>query len=71
MIGADITKEASAIKCPMLVVGSLGDEVMTAEASKQIAEITESELYMYGKELPHAMYDEAPDFLERVRTFFA
>ena len=71
MVGADITEEASAIKCPMLVVGSLGDEVMTAEASNQIADITGKELFMYGKEFPHAVYDEAPDFLERVRTFFA
>lgn len=71
MIGADITEEASAIKCPMLVVGSLGDEVMTAEASNQIADLTGNELYIYDKEFPHAVYDEAPDFLERVKTFFA
>ena len=71
MVDADITAEASAVKCPILVVGSLGDEVMTAEASAQIAEITGNELFLYGKEFPHAVYDEAPDFLERVRTFFA
>lgn len=71
MVGADITEEASHIRCPMLVVGSLGDEVMTAKASEQIADITGNELLMYGKEFPHAVYDEAPDFLEKVRTFFA
>ena len=56
---------------PMLVVGSLGDDVMTAEASRQIADSAGGTLRMYGREFPHAVYDEAPDFLEKVREFFA
>lgn len=50
----DLTKEAAEIKCPMLVLGSNGDKVLGAEASTQIAEITDGELYLYGEEYPHA-----------------
>lgn len=71
MVGADITQEAAAIKCPLFVVGSLGDKVMTAAASDKIAETAGARLFIYGEEYPHALYDEAPDFHARVRAFFA
>lgn len=70
MVGADITAEAAAIKCPVLVLGSGGDRVMTVEASMKIAEITGANSYIYGDEYPHAVYDEAPDFRGRVKAFF-
>lgn len=66
----DLTKEAVRIKCPVLVLGSKGDQVLTAEASCQIAEITGGELYLYGEEYPHAVYDEAPDLRDRVKAFW-
>lgn len=66
----DLAEEAAAIKCPIFVLGSRGDRVLTAQASIQIAELTGSELYLYGEEYPHAVYDEAPDLRDRVKAFF-
>lgn len=68
--GMDLTEEAAAIRCPVLVLGAGGDRVLTAQASAQIAEITGGELYLYGEEYPHAVYDEAPDLRDRVKAFF-
>ena len=68
--GMDLSKKAEAIKCPMLVLGSKGDMVLTPDASSQIAEITGAELYMYGEEYPHAVYDEVPNFKDKVLEFF-
>lgn len=66
----DLTKEAAKIKCPVLVLGSKGDEVLSVEASCQIAEITGGELFLYGAEYSHAVFDEAPDLRDRVKAFF-
>lgn len=68
--GMDLTQEAAAIRCPVLVLGSAGDRVLTDRASAQSAEITGGELYLYGEEYPHAVYDEAPDLRPRVKAFF-
>lgn len=70
MLHMDLRAEAAAIGCPVLVIGSEGDRVLTVEASRKIAEITGGELYVYGAEYPHAVYDEAPDVRERVKAFF-
>lgn len=66
----DLTKQAEAIQCPVFVIGSEGDKVLSVEASALIAELTGGELYLYGKESPHAVYDEAPDLRDRVKAFF-
>ncbi len=66
----DISETAAKINCPILILGSKGDKVLTAEASAVIAEITGGELYLYGAEYPHAVYDEAPDLRDRVKAFF-
>lgn len=68
--GMDLTAEAAAIKCPVLVLGAEGDQVLTVEASVKIAEVTGGTLYLYGAEYPHAVYDEAPDLRDRVKAFF-
>lgn len=70
IIGLDLTKEAAAIKCPVFVIGSQGDRVLTYQASEKIAEITGGQFYLYGEEYPHAVYDEAPDLRSRVKEFF-
>ena len=42
---------------------------MTGEASREIAEqIPGCELYIY-EDLSHGLYEEAPDFIDRVRDF--
>lgn len=67
--GMDLRKEASMIQCPLLIMGSEGDKVLGPEATKIIAEKTKGELYMYGKEYPHAIYDEAPNLRDRAKAF--
>ena len=53
---------------PTLVVGSERDEVVTAEASRAIAAALGCKLYLYDG-YSHAVYDEAPDFRERMFAF--
>lgn len=66
----DLTAEAAAIQCPILILGSAGDQVLTGQASARIAEITGGEFFLYSEAYPHAVYDEAPDLRDRVSAFF-
>ncbi|MBR4579204.1 MAG: alpha/beta hydrolase [Oscillospiraceae bacterium] len=57
------------IACPTLVIGGREDRIVTGAASEELAErIPNSELYMYDG-LGHGLYEEAPDWLERVAAF--
>ena len=57
------------ISCPTLVIGGREDKIVTGEASMEIAErIPGSELVLYDG-LGHGLYEEAPDFLQRVAEF--
>jgi pimeloyl-ACP methyl ester carboxylesterase len=57
------------IACPTLVIGGTDDRIVTGKASEEIAEkILGSQLYMY-QGLGHGLYEEAPDFLNRVKVF--
>ncbi|MBR3149540.1 MAG: alpha/beta hydrolase [Eubacterium sp.] len=67
----DITDKIKDITCPVLVIGAENDTVLTGEASRLIAEIIGCEIYMYGDPYRHAVYDEAPDYKERLLTFFS
>lgn len=67
--GFDMTERLEKIACPALVVGSGDDAVLGSEASKHVAAgIKGSELYMYDG-FGHAVYDTAPDFVERMKAF--
>lgn len=66
----DCYGELSGIKCPVLVIGSEGDRVVTAEGSEQIADALGCELYLYGDNYGHGVYDEAPDYRQRCLDFF-
>ena len=68
--GFDMYEQLSAIKCPVLVLGSEGDRVVTAEGSRQIAEKLGCAIYLYDASYGHAVYDEAPDYKKRVLDFF-
>lgn len=70
IIDLDLTEEAAEVKCPVLILGSKGDKVLTDKASYEMADIMGGEIYMYGEEYPHAVYDEAPDFKDRAKQFF-
>ena len=68
--GFDITVELSKIRCPVLVIGAEGDKVLSPSASRAIAEALHAQLYMYGSEYAHCVFDEAPDYKQRMLDFF-
>ena len=57
------------ITCPVLVLGGGLDQVVTAEASEEMAEKLGCDRYLYD-DLGHAAYEEARDFNQRVYDFF-
>ena len=67
----DCYNALSAVKCPVLVLGSEGDRVVTAEGSKQIAEALGCELYIFDDSYGHGVYDEAPDYRKRCMDFLS
>ena len=65
----DAYDQLDSIACPTLVIGGTEDRIVTGKASEEIAgKIPGSQLYMY-QGLGHGLYEEAPDFLERVKAF--
>ena len=58
------------IKCPSLVIGAVNDRVLTAEASLEIAQLLGCPCYFYGAEYGHCVFDEAPDYKQRIYDFF-
>ena len=66
----DCYDELSSIQCPVLVIGCEGDNVVTAEASKEIAEALNCEIYLYDDTYGHGVYDEATDYKQRCMDFF-
>ncbi len=65
----DCYSELADIKCSVLVLGSEGDKVVTAEASEQIAEVLGCGIYLYDDSYGHAVYDEAADYRQRCLNF--
>ena len=65
----DCSDKLASVTCPTLVLGSRGDRVLGAEGSEQIAEALGCEIYLYGGNYGHAVYDEAPDFRQRMLDF--
>ena len=57
------------ISCPALVIGCEGDLVFGPAASETIAQAIHGQLYLYGKEYGHAVFDEAPDYIPRMQAF--
>lgn len=60
--------ELEQIRCPVLVIGGGRDGVVSAEASREIAEKLRCPCYMY-EDLSHEAYSEAKDFNRRVYDF--
>ena len=71
--GFDVVDLLHRIECPVLVLGSKDDRALGGEASEQVAEKLKDkpgcELVMY-EGYGHAAYDLAPDYRERLKTFF-
>lgn len=64
----DSYDELEKIKCPVFVIGAEHDRALSGSASYELAEKLGCELYMYEK-YGHAVYDEAPDYKERLLKF--
>ncbi len=65
----DAYEQLERISCPTLVIGGTDDRIVTGKASREIAErIPDCELFMY-EGLGHGLYEEAPDFVDRVMAF--
>lgn len=56
------------ISCPVFVIGGRKDDIVTGQASQEIADALGCEIYMYD-DLGHAAYEEAPDYNERILRF--
>lgn len=75
MADACLTHDATAhlqnIQSPTLIIGGEKDQIVTAEASRDLHHgIADSQLSMYP-EYGHALYEEAKDFNQRVLTFLS
>ncbi|MBO4229232.1 MAG: alpha/beta hydrolase [Clostridia bacterium] len=70
-LGFDYYEQLPKIQCPVLVVGSRGDTVLTPESSLEIASrLSCCSCFLYGEEYGHMVFDEAPDFKQRMLDFF-
>ena len=67
--GFDVLDRLENIKCPVFVIGSKTDKVFNADDIVLLAKKANAELYLYDG-FGHAVYDEAPDFLNRLLAFF-
>ena len=56
------------ITCPCLVLGGRQDQIVTAEASEELAEKLKCKIYMY-EAYGHSAYEEAADFNRRIYEF--
>ena len=69
ILSFDTSEEIEKITCPTLILGGEADKIVGIRASHILHEkIPGSELYVYP-ELGHAVYEEAPDFNDRVFAF--
>lgn len=59
------------VHCPVLVIGAEEDRVMGVEASRELATALHSECILYGDGYGHAVYDEAPDYIDHISAFLA
>lgn len=68
-VGFSAYEELDKVRCPVLVIGAEGDETVSVKGSEEIAGRIGCELYIYEGS-SHAVYDEAPDYLDRILEFF-
>lgn len=61
----DVYDRLPEIQCPVFVVGSWQDSVLTGEASVELSRKLNCPLYLYTG-YGHAVYDEAPDYRHRM-----
>lgn len=73
MRGLNISDRVRKIQCPVFLVGDTDDHVLGIQATEDISSLLKDhpgfEMYVYSG-YGHAVYDTAPDFKERMTTFF-
>ena len=57
------------IRCPVLVIGGAKDKLISQELLPALAQAANAGLYVYEDGV-HSVYDEMPDFKQRVLDFF-
>ena len=60
--------DLKAIKCPVFVIGAGKDQIVTGEASKEIAKQLNCKIHMY-ENAGHAVHQECKDFNQRIYEF--
>ncbi len=65
----DCSDLLTSVSCPVLVIGSKGDRVVTAAGSEQIADALGCDIYIYDETFGHGVYDEAADYRQRCLDF--
>ena len=64
----DIRDQLGAVTCPAFVLGAGEDRVLGVQASRDLMDLLHCDGYIYeGK--GHGVYDEAPDYLSRIKEF--
>lgn len=66
---SDISDDLKRVKCPLLAIGAENDKVFPGDYAREAAEMSGCEYYVY-KHYGHAVYDEAPDYKDRIAAFF-
>lgn len=69
LLKVDLLDKVPAIRAGTLVIGCRGDKVFTAAPSEAIVRALGCGSYFYGEEYGHAVYDEAPDYVQRLLEF--
>ena len=69
LFGMDALDRVTGISAGTLVIASRGDKVFTAGPSEEIVRALGCESYFYGEEYGHGVYDEAPDYAQRLFDF--
>lgn len=68
-VGFDCSEKLADISADTLVIASEGDCIFSVGEAEYIAENTGCESFFYDKSFGHAVYDEAPDYAERLYDF--
>lgn len=68
MDGFDVYERLSEIQCPVFVIGAGEDRIVGRESSDEIMEKLDCPGYIY-EGYGHGVYDEAPDYLARVKDY--
>jgi pimeloyl-ACP methyl ester carboxylesterase len=68
VLAFDVYEELSSIRCPVFVLGAGEDRVLGAKASRDMMEKLGCKGYIYEGR-GHGVYDEAPDYRQRIKDF--